>query len=68
VIVLDSSITIGIVNGEKDMQALLGLLAAEVSGISAPTLCGLPWRRFDKASRFSLSWAATTGRGQGDEP
>jgi len=37
-IVLDSSIVIGILNGEKDAQALLGLLATEACAIGAPTL------------------------------
>jgi uncharacterized protein with PIN domain len=38
VIVLDSSILVGIIKGEEDATALLGLLAGEECVIGAPTL------------------------------
>jgi ribonuclease VapC len=38
VIVLDSSILVGVIKGEPDAEALLDLLATEVCGIGAPTL------------------------------
>jgi uncharacterized protein with PIN domain len=37
-IVLDSSVLVGIIKGEEDVERLLGLLATEESAIGAPTL------------------------------
>ena len=37
-IVLDSSVLVGIIKGEADAEQLLGLLASEECAIGAPTL------------------------------
>jgi ribonuclease VapC len=66
VIVIDSSILVGIIKGETDAERLLDLLASEECAIGAPTLVETrAWCSINLAARSSIWLEDFVGSGHG---